>query len=196
MQSRKWYAVAAVVLVIGGVVAGWLFLSGLAAARSALTRVVVPGSAVVMLDEPGSYSIFHEPESVVDGRIYSSQNISGLRVTLTSEAAQAPVPLATPRGSLRYSFGGHEGVSVFAFDIAEPGRYRLSGDYPGGQAEPAAVLAIGHAPFARLFGTIFGGIAAALVAVPGAIAIAGITFTNRQRARRTVSSPTNRAAAR
>jgi hypothetical protein len=195
VQSRKWYAVAAIVLVIGGGIAGWLFLSGLAAARSALTWVVVPGSAVVTLDEPGSYTIFHEPESVVDGRIYSSQSVSGLRVTLTSEATKASVPLASPRGSLRYSFGGHEGVSVFAFDIAEPGRYRLAGDFPGGQTEPATVLAIGHAPIGRLFGTLFGAIAAALVAVPGAIAIAGITFTNRQRARRAALSRTRRAAA-
>jgi hypothetical protein len=195
VQSRKWYAVAAIVLVIGAGIAGWLFLSGLAAARSALTWVVVPGSAVMTLAEPGSYTIFHEPESVVDGRIYSSQNISGLRVTLTSEATKASVPLASPRGSLRYSFGGHEGVSVFALDIAEPGRYRLAGDFPGGQTEPATVLAIGHAPIGRLFGTLFGAIAAALVAVPGAIAIAGVTFANRQRARRAALSRTSGAAA-
>lgn len=55
-------------------------------------QVVVPGEMELTLDS-GSYTIFHERQSTVDGRIFSADGIAGLGVTLTSAAGE-PVALA------------------------------------------------------------------------------------------------------
>jgi len=69
MQSRAGYVLAAICLIAGVSVAVWLGLSVYWRLQNALTRVVVPGNDVLTLDEPGSYTIYHEPESVVDGQL-------------------------------------------------------------------------------------------------------------------------------
>jgi hypothetical protein len=181
MMSRIWYLVAFLVFGAGVAAAGWLLWSGLSGLGTALARVIVPGATVISLDNPGSYTIFHEAESVIDGRLYASHNIAGLQVKVTSETTGSAIPVTTPSSHASYSLGGHSGVSVLAFDIAEPGRYRLSGSYRDGRAEPRAVLAIGHGFVGRLLGTIFAALGAGFGGFVAAVAIAIVTFVKRRR---------------
>src|SRR5437764_4980789 len=85
MPGRYWYAVAALVWLAGAAGAFAFLRFQLMDLAPGLMRVVVPGSTVLDLSEPGSYTIFHESESVLDGRIYAVENVSGLRVTLRSD---------------------------------------------------------------------------------------------------------------
>ena len=184
MTSRIWYIVAVAVFLAGISAAGILAWSAYSNLDRSMDRVVVPGSKVLSLDEPGTYTIYHETHSVVDGRVYASETISGMRVHVTDEAGGAAIPVTTPTGTTRYSTSGHTGVSVLAFEIGRPGRYRIDAGYDGGRTEPAVVLAIGQLSVGGLVMTIFGAIGSAVAGVIGGIVIALITYFTRDRARR------------
>jgi hypothetical protein len=184
MTSRIWYVVAAAALLAGAVGAGMTIWSGIAGLTNALTRVVVPGTSELTLAEPGSYTIYHEYESVIDGRIYNSQNVDGLQVSLTEEEGGVTVPVAPASASTRYSLGGHSGVSVLSFDIIRPGKYRLIAAYGAGRSGATAVLAIGQGFLGRLLLTIFAAIGLAFAGFAAALAIVLITFFKRRRIQR------------
>lgn len=185
MQSRAGYVLAALLLLAGMAAAGWFVWSGLAGLQNALIRVVVPGSSVLALDLPGTYTIFHEPESTIDGRLYVSENINGLRVGVKEEASGEQITVSAPTVSSRYTLGGHSGVSVLAFDIARSGRYRLDAAYPGGRDEPVGVLAIGREFVWRLLGSIFAAVGCGLAGFGAALALVLTTYFRRRRMRRT-----------
>jgi hypothetical protein len=187
MQSRAGYVLGAICLIAGVSVAIWLGLSAYWRLQGALTRVVVPGNDVLTLAEPGSYTIYHEPESVVDGQLYSAQDIAGLRVTVTDGDGK-PVAVTAPGISSSYTIGGHSGKSVWAFEIAVPGSYRLSAQYPAGRTGPQTVLAIGHDVFWTLFRNIFGAIGSVVAGFVAALTLVLTTYFRRQRMRRIASS--------
>ena len=66
---------------------------------------MVPGNAVLTLDKAGSYTIYHEKKSTVDGRYYASETVSGLRLRLTDDATGAPVKLTEPAVASSYAIG-------------------------------------------------------------------------------------------
>ena len=155
MRSRLWFVVAGA-LAMAGLVAAALYLAPrMAAIDQGTVRVVVPGSDVVALDKAGHYAIFHEPRSLVDGRYYASDSVDGLRVTLVAEASGAPIALTEPKVSSSYQLSSHVGVSFLDFDIAQPGRYRLSAALANGAAEPKLVLAISQGLIGGVFQLVF-----------------------------------------
>jgi hypothetical protein len=184
MTSRIWYVVAVAALLAGAFGAGTTIWSGISGLNNALIRVVVPGASELTLAEAGSYTIYHEYESVIDGRIYSSQSVDGLQVSLTDEAGGVTVPVAPVSGSTRYSLGGHSGVSVLSFDIVRPGKYRLTAAYGAGRSGATAVLAIGQGFLGRLLLTIFAAIGLAFTGFAVALAIGLVTFFQRRRMQR------------
>lgn len=183
MTSRVWYVVAVIVLLAGGGGAGLLMWSGLSGLDQGMTRVVVPGTSVLTLDKPGAYTIYHEPESVIDGKIYTSENVNGLRIAVAEEGGEQ-VTVASPTMHSTYSVAGHRGVSVLAFEITKPGRYRLTAAYPGGRSEPVTVLAVGQGFVGRLVMTILGAVGSGLLGFFAALVIALITFFQRRKLRR------------
>jgi hypothetical protein len=164
MRSPLWFVVAGLIAIAGFVCAGLYLWPRLGSVDAGLIRIVVPGSATLTLDKPGTYTIFHEKQSVVDGRYYASDTVAGLRADVVAEGG-APVPVE-PSGGTSYSVGGRQGVSIFAFTIDRPGRYRLTTSLASGQA----VLAIGQGMFGAIFKLVGGTIAIAFAG----LAIAGI----------------------
>ena len=67
--------------------------------------------------------------------------VDGLGLALTAEATGAPVKLVEPRTSTSYTIGNRSGTSIYAFTLAEPGRYRLAATLAGGRGDARAVLA-------------------------------------------------------
>jgi hypothetical protein len=118
-------------------------------------RVVVPGCALLTLDRPGHYVIFHELRSVVDGRAYESSSVDGLRVALVAEAGGAPIALVAPNMSSEYEMGSRVGRSFLAFDIGQPGRFRLSASWANSAAEPKLVLAVNQGIIGGMFRLVF-----------------------------------------
>jgi hypothetical protein len=188
MQSRAGYFLAPIPLIAGLALAGWLVWTGIAAVQNALTRLVVPGSTVLALDEPGTYTIYHEADSVVDGKLYSAPNIAGLSTSVTAEANGQQIAVGEPSFSSSYSIGGHSGKSMLTFTIATPGRYRLSAAYPGGQTGPQTVLAVSRGFLGRLLGAIFGAIGAAFAGFTAALVLVLMTYFRRRKMLRTAQA--------
>jgi len=173
MRSRLWYVVACVIALAGLVAAALYVVPRIGTVDQGAMRLVMPGSAVLALDTPGSYTIFHERRSVVDGRYYASDSVDGLKVTL-ADPRGAPVALAEPTMSTSYQMGNREGRAMLAFEVAEPGRYRLTASLASGGAEPKVVLAVSQGLVGgiiqlvfKTLGIVFGslGIAGLIVAV-------------------------------
>jgi len=201
IRPRAWtYALPAIPLVIGCVVFGVILFFGISGTvdsaqglGGALTQVVVPGSATLTLDETGTYTIFHEYRSIVNGRIYSNTSMSSMDCTLTSNATGASIPLQIASINSTYEFGRRAGQSVMQFDIAEPGAYTLTCRYPSGAAEPQIVLAIGHNLIGDIFGavfgvfgTVFGALAVVFGSIIVALIIVIVVTVRRQRAKKEI----------
>jgi hypothetical protein len=174
MRSPVWFVVAGLIALAGFVGAALYLMPRLGAAEAGMMRVVVPGTAQLMLDKPGTYTIYHEKKSTVDGRYYASENVDGLGLALAAEATGAPVKLDEPKTSTSYTIGNRSGSSIYAFTLDQPGRYRLTSTLAGGRGDAKAVLAIDQGTFGAMVRTIFGAIAIVFagLGVAGAIVFA------------------------
>jgi hypothetical protein len=179
MPGRRWYLVALLLALLGAGAAAIFLMARLPSLDAGLVRMVVPGEMAMDLQR-GSYTIFHEYRSVFDGRLFESDNVSGLRVTV-SAAAGEPVSL-TGATDTRYSLNGHSGISLAAFEVDTPGRYTLVAAYRDRQG-PEAVLAVGRGIIGKIFGLVLATIAIALAGIGGGIALASVTYVKRRRAR-------------
>ncbi len=113
------------------------------AAVDRMIRSVVPGDAELVLEEPGTYTIFHEYRSVVDGRAYSVSGVSGLLIDVRALPGGDELMLEGAPG-LAYESGDEAGRSLFKFEIAKPGRFHLVTSYDDGRTEPRTVVTIAH----------------------------------------------------
>src|SRR5436309_2697333 len=120
--SGWYYGLAALVAVVGLAAAVMVLIRGLSALQSSLIQVVVPGRSEIMLPQPGRYTIFHEHRSAHRGKVYSTEGrLAGLGFLLRSKSTGQKVALAPPSTSSTYSMGGREGVSIFDFNVDQPG---------------------------------------------------------------------------
>jgi hypothetical protein len=182
MPGRKWYAIALLILVGGGAASATVIFVGLSGLTRELPQVLVPGDATLTVNRPGTYTIFFERETVMDGQYYSTKgDISGLRVRLISSNG-APISLSEPAAGTSYSIGGRSGVAVLACNLSQPGTYALEADYADGRREPQGVLAIGLGVGARIATTILAALALGGGAALAALIVAAVTFKRRRRA--------------
>jgi hypothetical protein len=182
MPSRIWYFVAIAVLVLGVGGAIYFMMFRLENIQDALKRVVVPGESVVALEEPGTYTIFHELSGTLDGVVYSASDISGLKVTLESVATGEAVELRRPAASTSYDMGGSSAVGIFAFTIDTPGEYRLSAAYDDGGSEPRAILSMASGFVGKLVAVILDAVALVIGSIALAVVIGILTFLRRRKA--------------
>jgi hypothetical protein len=182
MRSPLWFVVAGLIALAGLAGAVIYLAPRLGAADARMTRVVVPGNAVLTLDKAGPYTIYHEKKSMVDGRYYASDTVSGLRLRLNEEASGAPVRLGEPAVAANYTIGNKSGTSIYGFTIERPGRYRLAADLADGRSEPKAVLAIEQGTLGEMFSLIFATMAIAFAGLGIAGAIVLVVVWRRSKA--------------
>ena len=108
-------------------------------------RVVVPGSAQLVLDEAGSYVIFYEYSGVLDGVPFnSSRSQPRLNCELQNKASGNQVPLYDVwLQDANYQLLDRSGTMLMRFDVDRPDTYVLTCGYAGSGDAPEAVLAIG-----------------------------------------------------
>jgi hypothetical protein len=189
MPGRKWYAIALVVLVAGAAAAGVMVYTRLSDLSRELVQVIVPGEADVTFSQPGTYTIYFEAESVVNGRYYrTAGDIAGLLVRVRSTNG-VEVDLASPSFSSNYSIAGRSGEAVLTGTIVEPGRYHLAAGYTDGRTEPQAVLAIGLGVPGKILSTILTALAIGACSFLAAVATVAVTFLKRRKAIRLATAP-------
>lgn len=152
-----------------------------------MMRLVVPGQAEFRLNEAGTYTIFHEYHSVVDGRAYALDALSGLQIIVRHRGSA--IELARPTVSSRYSVGSFAGRSLFQFEVNEPGVYLVRAVYGDGRKEPQTVLAIDRNFVGSLVRTILQAFGIGLGSTALAIAIFGVVLVKRRRALRALTAP-------
>jgi len=182
MRSPLWFVLAGVIAVAGFVAGGFHVASGLGGIESRLMQVVMPGGVALNLKEPGTYTIYYEHKSVVDGRVHVGAGMGGLRLSMRGPGGD--VQLVPNSAGATYTFGSREGRSIYSFTATAPGEYRITGTLPDGRAEPTVVLAIETGLIGGMARMIGGAIGMAF----GGLAIAGIlvfvTLWQRQKAKR------------
>ncbi len=184
IRPGRWYYGLAAFIFVGGWVAFGIFLwKNLSGIADQFQQVVVPGKVQLNLPSPGKYTIYHEYESVVGSKIYSSrQTLAGLEVTLSSLATGDEVALSRTNVDSTYSLGGRSGKAVFDFAIDRPGAYELTAQYPEGEEGPEVVLAIGQGFTGRILTTVFGALGIVFGSIALAVAIALVTAIKRHNA--------------
>lgn len=187
MPGRKWYVVAALVFVVGFAVFGVFLFLRIRAVTEGLQRIVVPGSAEILVDDPGRWTIYQETGSAVGGVIHGAADLTGLQVVVESPTGQ-PVDLVSPGMNESYSMGERRGYAIFRFEAPEVGTYRLEAGYPAGSTGSAGVLTVGKGFTWGIVWTVMGAIAIAMASFCLALLIAVVTFVKRYRARRRLAA--------
>ena len=181
MPGRKWYWVAGLVGVVGVAAFAILLIGSILGIGDELEQMLAPGKAEFVFSEPGTYTVFHEHETVFEGRYYSSPAIvSGLTVKVSPKAGGAAVEVRPAGDNSNYAINGREGISIFEFEIVELGLYRVTAAYADNRRSPEVVLAISHDFMGKLLITIIGCFAIIIVSLGGAIAIAIVTYRKRE----------------
>lgn len=137
--------------------------------EDAFDRMAVPGAQEMTFTEPGTYTVFHEYQSQLDGKTYhqSPEGVS-IELKITRKADGAPVPTSTGIHST-YTVGGRAGTSIATFPVEQPGAYVIEG-----QADHETVIAISKGAMGKVFGVV--GLICGAVAVAGAAFIVGLVL--------------------
>ena len=181
--SKIFYVVSGVILVIGIILFVIILISGIFSSVDKINnRVIVPGTKMVELKETGKYSIYFEYRSVIDGKVFETNNISGLMCSLRNTETDEFIKLNNPLVNSSYSVSSREGKSIFEFDINETGKYELKAWYETGKGEEA-VLAIGKGFGMELARTIILSIGTLFASFGVSIAIFIVTLVKRNRAK-------------
>ena len=152
-----------IILIILSVMIGFLGVAGFIASlffglkdlNKQLLRFRIPGSAELTLNEPGTYTIFHEYKSDFEGKIYNTDsNISGLTIKVVEKDNGKEIPLSGPSSSTTYDFSNHSGYSIKKFKIEKPGVYVFTGEFE--DESPDTILAVGNKVTSTLLKTVLG----------------------------------------
>lgn len=181
--AKGWYIVAGVLLAASVAASGFYVVSRVAGLTGSLFQVIVPGRADLNLQTAGTYTIFHEYRSVIDGTEYDyDRSLSDLRVTVQSADGEQ-VKLSLLRGTSRYTVPGRAGYSVYTFDISRPGLYRLAAAYEDGRDRPRTVLAVGSGFVSGILETVMIAMAITLSGIGVAVILFVIVYRARNRRR-------------
>jgi hypothetical protein len=182
--SRAWYGLAIIIFLTGLSLFIMFLLKGILGMTGDMIQVVVPGSRVMELNEPGDYTIFHEYRSVVDGKVYASgAQLANMEIRVIDRASGADLPLSPVMGSSNYSMGGRQGYGVFNFQVSSPGEYEIIAEYTRGHTGPQTVLAISGGFVEELVITILGSIGILFGTITVTVLIVVITAIKRSKAR-------------
>lgn len=179
--SRIFYGISVLVFAVGLGLFLFVLLNGIFSVVEKIgMQVIVPGTEIIELKEAGKYSIFYEYESVIDGKIYSSNSIYGLKCTLKDVNTGDFITLSNSKSNFNYSVNGREGRSVLEFVIDKPGKYEFEAWYET-ENDNKAVLAIGKGFGSTLFVTILLSFITLFGSLATSIIIFVITFVKRRK---------------
>jgi hypothetical protein len=165
--SYYWFAAPFPVIGIG--LFPFTLFHGIFHITDGLMQVVVPGTAELLLKKD-LYTVFLEKQSVVDGKIYSTQDpVDALACSAKSKSTGEMTNMRRASSSITYNLGSRSGRSVLAFDAPEDGVYEFECKYSEDRKGPETVVAVGTGVGERILkmlltclGAMFGGVAVAI----------------------------------
>jgi hypothetical protein len=143
-------------------------------------QFLVPGTNKVHAKSPGTHYLWHDYETIFNGRSYSQANSlpDGMEITLRDPESGEAMPLVA-QTSVHMRSGSSQRQSVGYFELARVGDYQLTVD----GAFPPRVFSFGKSIFGEFVPVLVGGFAATAVLALGGIGliIAGVIKVGRQR---------------
>jgi hypothetical protein len=106
-----------------------------------IDRIALPGARVLTLKKPGIYVSVYQHKA---GQGIPAQDLARMEIMLSESASGNPVPLARIPGAQVFSMAGQAGTLLFQTEIAEPGEYFLSANYPAGAPGPSIETLLIH----------------------------------------------------
>lgn len=143
--GRFWYVIAALIFLLGVGSGLWIIVRTVCGIPNQLLYVMVPGSTAVELPQSGTYTIYHEYRSYLDGQLYETRgSLNGLVCSVSSADGSETIPIVPSSINETYSLGSRAGEAIFKFTIVNPGLYQISAAFSDGRSHPQAILAIGQ----------------------------------------------------
>jgi len=152
--SRILYVVSAFIFLCGIILFAYLLTTGINSSISSInTKVIVPGTETIEFVETGKYTIYLEQSSDLGGKIYETNDINGLKLSLRNIETGEEVKLINTVFESSYNLGSRKGKSIFNFEVEKTGKYEIKGWYESDKDEKV-VIAIGKGFIASLVRTI------------------------------------------
>lgn len=191
--SVAWYPIGGVLFIAAVVAAIVVLATGLVHVFDTVDqfeRIVAPGSGDITIRRPGTFVIYYEYKSRLNGEtIDAPRDEPRATVFLTGPDGQA-VGLRSFTTVATYEVGDHSGVAEQKFDAPTAGTYHLDVRVTGEPNTTRFVVAVGRDSVDKLFIAPFLGFAGLLGAgvVVGGLLVA-LTAIGRHRARLNARSP-------
>lgn len=127
LKKSSLYIISILIFLSGIAFFGYSVKKNYSGLGNTLRKFEFPGNAGFTLEENGSYSIYHEYITRIDGkRVDNSElNINSIKVLLYKLPENILVRLETPESYKKYSYLGRDGVKMFQFKNDGKNQYRL-----------------------------------------------------------------------
>lgn len=165
------YAVAGILLIVAVVICT-ISVFALISTTKADIRLTIPETKVFSFEEAGTYTIFHEYEG-------AQQDLTGVGVLVQEQSTNQAVELENYTGAT-YELNGRKGISIFQFDIEEPGTYQISAENEGLDTSTGSILTIKQDFVKNLLFVVLGIIAGCFFGISG-IVLFILTYIKRSR---------------
>ena len=172
---------------VGGAVVGGLFLAWAGGdLRHDVYRVSAAAAAAFHVEAPGKFVLYHEYETVVDGRLVRRPPaLPEMTWRLVAAGDSRPLTISAPRKLSRYSLGRRRGVAVGELDFPRAGDYTFTATAAdAGSGAPPVVFVIARDLPRRIWLSSLGSFVIFLAFGMAALAMVGTTVKHRVIARR------------
>ena len=171
--GRGGYVLSVLIIILGVVCAAGVLIYSYRTWDDGVTRVLIPGEHTLKLTETGSYTIFHEYRSQLNGAVFSNPEGVPDIVCVVRDSQGKSLLIDEPIGTQTYSLGSYSGQAIFTFEVDSPGTYVLDAHYPEIASEkPQAMLSIGDNIVATIVFAVFGSLGVGI----GSFGLATIVF--------------------
>ncbi|HHV97996.1 MAG TPA: hypothetical protein GXX36_00225 [Clostridiaceae bacterium] len=181
--DRILYVISVLIFLCGMALFAYLLMTGISSTVSKIdTRVVMPGTETIEFTETGKYTIYFEQRSNMYGKIYETNDINGLTLSLRNIETGEELELINTAFESSYNVGSRKGKSIFNFKVEKAGKYEIRGWYESDK-DQKVVLAIGKGFVTALVRTILLCIVTFFASVGVSVIIFIYTFNKRKRNR-------------
>ncbi|HME82252.1 MAG TPA: hypothetical protein VKF82_09265 [Candidatus Eremiobacteraceae bacterium] len=175
--SALWYGVGALVIVAGMIASVFGALGDFKSLQTAFARVVVPGSDELHLSKPGTYVIYYEYRSDINGEIFETPETTDIKCSIVSRTGRT-IEIVPASLNAEYDFGGRAGKAIAQFVAPDAGMYVINCDYAGGKGTRIA-LAIAPPVAAGFIASFFKWLALAFASLGFGLIILIVTLVRR-----------------
>lgn len=105
-------------------------------------RFIIPGTFTVEVQEPGTYTIYHEFRSNFRGKSYLTPALPQMKVSAENKINHEPVKLSRVENPTEYEMGESQGRELYTFEVEKPMAVKVDVEWADGSEEPVTVFSV------------------------------------------------------